>query len=137
MVKENGERPDVRVQEFALDIHIGKTTPELMSLSTYELLFLLKAIRKERSDMYHHMNTFYKARQTEQTDRFNEYEQISEKDYLYYTKKAFVVENLILTRLGYVPIRITETYLAQYLSNIKKAKKGPMVIRKERQQKTT
>lgn len=83
------------------------------------------------------MNTFYKARQTEQTDRFNEYEQISEKDYLYYTKKAFVVENLILTRLGYVPIRITETYLAQYLSNIKKAKKGPMVIQKERQQKTT
>ena len=52
IVQKNRERLDIRVNEAPLDIHMDKTTPELMILSTFELLYLLKAIRKERSDMY-------------------------------------------------------------------------------------
>ena len=57
-VKENSERLDVRVREFVADHYIEKNTPELMIFSTFELLYLLKSIRKERSDMYHHLHVF-------------------------------------------------------------------------------
>jgi hypothetical protein len=131
-VKENGERLAVRVTEAALDVHIDKTTPEIMILSTYELLYLLKAIRKERSNMYSKMNIFYKAGKQENTDEYREYEKITGNDYMYYTKKAFVVENIIRSMLGYVPTRITDTYLLNYLNNIQNDKSGPMIIRTER-----
>jgi len=38
-VKENRERLDVRFQEFQLDAYIDKATPEIMLLSTFELLY--------------------------------------------------------------------------------------------------
>lgn len=132
MVKENRERIDVRVRDFVLDAVIDKTTPEIMTLSTFELLYLLKMIRKERSDMYHHMHVFHRAGEQGGTE-FKEVETETGRSYMYYTKKAFVVENIIRTRLGYVPERITENYLAKYLENIKKDKTRPMIIRTERQ----
>ena len=61
IVKENRERLDVRFCDFVLDAQIDKTTPEIMTLSTFELLYLLKMIRKERSNMYHHMHVYYRA----------------------------------------------------------------------------
>ena len=63
IVKENRERLDVRFRDFVLDVQIDKTTPEIMTLSTFELLYLLKLIRKERSNMYHHMHVYYRAGQ--------------------------------------------------------------------------
>jgi len=135
IVKENRERLDIRVSECALDVHMDKTTPEIMKLSSFELLYLLKAIRKERRDMYRHMNTLYKAGEQENIDEFKEYERIAGQNYMYYTKKAFVVENIIRTRLGYVPAQITEDYLVEYLENIKNDKTDPMIIRTKRRKK--
>ena len=145
IVKENRERLDIRVSECALDVHMDKTTPEIMKLSSFELLYLLKAIRKERRDMYRHMNTLYKAGEQENIDEkageqenideFKEYERIAGQNYMYYTKKAFVVENIIRTRLGYVPAQITENYLVKYLENIKNDKTDPMIIRTKRRKR--
>jgi hypothetical protein len=132
IVKENQERLDVRFRDFALDAYIDRTTPEIMTLSTFELLYLLKMIRKERNDMYHHMHVFRRASDTGSND-YKEAEKDSGEDYIYFTKKAFVVENIIRSRIGYVPARITENDLVKYLENIKKGKKGPMMIRTKRQ----
>ncbi|MGZ4160466.1 MAG: hypothetical protein ACXVNF_06685 [Neobacillus sp.] len=135
IVKENRERLDVRFQEFVLDSYINKTTPELIKLSTFELLYLLKMIRKERNNMYHHMHVFHQAGNSG-SDDFREAEKETGRNYMYYTKKAFVVENIIRDRLGYVPEKITESYLAKYLQNIEKDKKtGPMIIRTKRYEK--
>lgn len=136
-VKENSERLDVRVREFAADHYIDKTTPELMIFSTFELLYLLKSIRKERSDMYHHMHVFHRAGEQENTNEFKELENETGNDYMYLSKKMFVVENIIRQRLGYVPTRITENYLVKYLENIKNDKKRPMIIRTERRKKVS
>ncbi|MGF6952401.1 hypothetical protein QF028_004906 [Neobacillus sp. B4I6] len=134
IVKENHERLDVRFRDFVLDAYIDKTTPEIMTLSTFELLYLLKLIRKERNDMYHHMHVFRRA--GEESNDFKEAEKESVRDYLYFTKKAFVVENIIRARLGYVPDRITESYLVKYVQNIKNDNKtGPMIIRTQRKEK--
>jgi hypothetical protein len=131
IVKENRERLDVRFQEFVLDAYIDKKTPEIMILSTFELLYLLKMLRKERNDMYHHMHVFHRAGIAGCKD-FKEAEKETGRDYMYFTKKTFIVENIIRTRLGYVPERITEN-LVRYIENIKKDKKtGPMIIRTQR-----
>ncbi|MEY2196685.1 hypothetical protein AB7942_28815 [Neobacillus sp. BF23-41] len=133
LVKEKKSRWMV-VSVFVLDAYIDKTTPEIMTLSTFELLYLLKLIRKERNDMYHHMHVFRRA--GEESNDFKEAEKESGRDYLYFTKKAFVVENIIRTRLGYVPDRITESYLVKYVQNIKNDNKtGPMIIRTQRKEK--
>ncbi|MBT2700861.1 hypothetical protein J7E79_26415 [Bacillus sp. ISL-40] len=134
ITKENRERLDVRFQDFVLEVFIDKTTPEIMILSTFELLYLMKLIRKERYDCYHLMNVFHQAGKEGITE-YKEVEKETGRDYMYYTKKAFIVENLIRTRLGYVPERITESYLVQYLQNIKNDKKtGPMMIRTQRKE---
>src|SRR5437763_13841731 len=101
IVKENHERLDVRFREFAFATHINKTTPEIMTLSTFELLCLLKMIRKERNDMYHHMHVFRRAGEDGSND-FKEAEKKSGRDYMYFTKKAFIVENIITSRLVFV-----------------------------------
>ena len=45
---------------------------------------------------------------------------------MYYTKKAFVVENIIRSRLGFVPEKVTENYLVRYMEKVKNDKKtGP------------
>lgn len=131
IVKENRERLDVRFRDVVLDTYIDKPTPELMVFSTFELLYLLKMIRKERNDLFHYMHVFHQAGQ-EGSTAFKEDEKETGMDYMYYTKKAFVVENIIRTRLGYVPARITENYLVRYLENIKNDKTSPMTIRTER-----
>jgi len=134
IVKENYERVDVRFRDFALDAYIDKTTPEIMTFSTFELLYLLKMIRNERNNMYHLMNVFHQAGKEGITE-YIDVEKETGRDYMYYTKKAFVVENIIRTRLGYVPDRITESYLLKYLQNIKNGKKtGPMIIRTQRKE---
>ncbi|MBT2655394.1 hypothetical protein J7E81_09105 [Bacillus sp. ISL-18] len=84
--------------------------------------------------MYHLMNVFHQAGKEGITE-YIEVEKETGRDYMYYTKKAFVVENIIRTRLGYVPERITESYLVRYLQNIKNGKKtGPMIIRTQRKE---
>ena len=135
MVKESHERLDVRFRDFVLDSQMDKTTPEIMILSTFELLWLLKTIRKERSDVYHHMSVYYRANQAG-INVLKEDEKETGRDYIYYTKKAFVVENIIRTRLGYVPECITENFLLRYLEKIQQGKRtGPMIIRTQRQKK--
>ncbi|MDQ0862177.1 hypothetical protein [Bacillus sp. V2I10] len=129
---QNNERLKVRVREFVADHYIDKNTQELMTFSTYELLYLLKFVRKERREMYHHMKTFHRAGEQEDTDRYKKIEKETGRNYIYLSKKMFVVENIIRQRLGYVPVRITETYLVQYLENIKNDKRWPMIIRTER-----
>lgn len=131
-VQQNYERIHIRVRDFALEVYLDKSTPELMRYSTFELLNLLKYARSERTNTYRLLNTFYKGRIQEKTNDYKEFEEYSGKEYEKITRKMFVLENLIRERLGYVPARITSSYLEKYLAEIKKDKNGPMLIRRER-----
>ncbi|GAB0171945.1 TFIIB-type zinc ribbon-containing protein [Lysinibacillus sp. CTST325] len=131
-VQRNHERVSVRVRDFALDVYLDKTTPELMRYSTYELLSLLKYARAERTNIYKLMNTFYNARKQQGIEEYKESEEYSGKEYEKITRKMFVLENLIRQRLGYVPHRITDVYLGKYLAAMEKDKRQPMIIRQQR-----
>ncbi|WP_173918928.1 hypothetical protein [Halobacillus sp. Marseille-Q1614] len=128
-VKENHERVSVRIREFALESYIHKSTPELMKLSTFELLDLLKKARTERGTMYHQNLVFHKVMDISEDRQYEEYEKVSGEAYTYMTRKMFVLENLVYERLGYIPTRITERYLIQYIEKIQKGKRGTMKIR--------
>lgn len=134
LVQRDHERISVRVRDFALEVYLERTTPELMTFSTFELLSLLKYARAERTSLYHFLNTFYKARKHGNTNEFKESEEYSGKEYEKITRKMFVLENIIRQRLGYVPHRITDGYLAKYLDYMKKDKHKPMVIRQQRKE---
>lgn len=131
---ENGERLKVRVNDFVIEEHIKKTTPELMLLSSYELLYLLRYVRKERSDFYHNLTLFNKA--ANETDEFLEVGKETGEFYVKLTRKMFVLENIIRDRFGYVPTRITENLLVKYLTDIDKDKNKPMIIRQGTKQKS-
>jgi len=131
-VQRNHERISVRVRDFALDVYLDKTTPELMRYSTFELLSLLKYARAERTNIYKLMTTFYNARKQQNIEEYKESEEYSGKEYEKITRKMFVLENLIRQRLGYVPQRITDTFLGKYLAAMEKDKHQPMIIRQQR-----
>lgn len=131
-IQHNNERISVRIRDFALDSYMEKTTPELMRLSTFELLSLLKTIRAERTDMYKYLNVFYRVRTNEDTEDFREKEEEAGAEYEQVTRKMFVIENVLRQRLGYVPHRISQQYLEQYLYAMKKDKNNAMVIKKKR-----
>lgn len=131
-IQHNHERISVRVRDYAFNFYLDKTTPELMEYSTFELLHLLKYARSERADIYKLMDTFYKARTQLEIKDYKEEEEYSRKEYERITRKMFVVENLLRQRLGYVPSRITNDYLGQFLEDMKKGKQTPMVFGKQR-----
>lgn len=129
-IQHNHKRISVRIRDFALDSYMDKTTPELMRLSTFELLSLLKSIRAERTEIYKYLNVFYRVRRKEDSDDFREKEEEAGADYERITRKMFVVENVLRQRLGYVPHRISQQYLEQYLQAMRKDKRKPMIIRR-------
>ena len=131
-VQLNHERISVRVRDYALDVYLDKTTPELMRYSTFELLNLLKYARSERANIYKLMDTFYKARIELKNNNYKEEEDYSRKEYEKITRKMFVVENLLRQRLGYVPHKITNDYLFRFLEDMKKDKQTPMTFGKQK-----
>ncbi|AVI31032.1 hypothetical protein MF621_004211 (plasmid) [Bacillus velezensis] len=115
VTEEDGSRRTIPFRETADEEDIFKTTPELMTFHTYELLCLLKLIRQKRSLKY---NELYKKAATDNTGS-----QESRGDYQFLTKKMNIVENLLLQRLGYIPDMLSDSFLTKYLDKIKNGKK--------------
>jgi len=69
----------------------------------------------EKEQVQEILSAYFKKKQ--------EAEKETGRDYMYYTKKAFVVENLIRSRLGFVPEKVTENYLVRYMEKVKNDKK--------------
>ncbi|PFP09211.1 hypothetical protein COJ90_21090 [Priestia megaterium] len=132
LVQVNGERLTGRsIREFALESDLEKTTPELMLLSNFELLYLLKIARKLRSDMYNNMTIFRKAGEEVGNSEYKSYEDQTGEEYEKLTRKLFVIENILFEREVDVPSRMTESFLAKYKENVYK-KKRPMIINRQR-----
>ncbi|WP_054636934.1 hypothetical protein [Thalassobacillus sp. C254] len=126
-------RENVLVRDFVFREDAEKTTPELQSMTSFELMMLLKLIRKERATAYKLMTHFYRARKTGNLEYQNQEEDQGE-DYQYWTKKMFVVENLLRERMVYIPQRLTDTYLENMRDHIKKLERKPMHVKTTRAQ---
>ncbi|MGG4278097.1 hypothetical protein ABEW25_22055 [Bacillus subtilis] len=130
LVKEDGVRISVIYKERASKNDLEKTTPELMLLPTVDLLFLLKEARKQRSSATSEISKIKKEIQkVGSTSSFKEAYEVLNEDYKFFTKKMYVVENIIKTRLGYIPPKLDKHFFDKYLKNVKNKTKNlePMI----------
>lgn len=126
-VQENGKRKNLVSESQPSYEDLKCSTSELMNKTTIELLFLLKFTRRERSSIYGQRNVFIKAMKTGEND-FTEGERYTYGEYEYWTRKCFVLENLIRERLGYIPQKVTESYLQNLVERINESTKKRMII---------
>ncbi|KRE46149.1 hypothetical protein [Paenibacillus sp. Soil522] len=82
------------------------STPELMKKSTFFLVFLLRLVRQERTDINKHLKLFNKVIDAGTHD-YLEAAQESGRTYEWWTRKAWVIENILRDRIGHFPTRIT------------------------------
>lgn len=122
-----GERFEFHKIKYNVFIdHVEQTVSILKTYHTFDLYLLLKEVRSMRSDTYYALQLFNKASQVE-----NEYQEVAKnqgKDYEYWTRRKFVIENILIERQGYFPEKITDKVLGFMLDQIKKSMKRKMNI---------
>lgn len=94
---------------------------QLKLFHTYDLLLLLRLVRKERSDAFNQMRLIKKGAQEAQMDQ--ETISFAEEQYLYYTKRAKVLEGILIDRMGYKPKTINDRLLISMDQKIKEYEK--------------
>ncbi|MES5860643.1 hypothetical protein QCI47_29705 [Bacillus cereus group sp. RP29] len=100
----------------------------LKQLHTFDLYLLLKEVREARSQTYYGLQLLNKASKEECT--LQETADETGEEYEYYTRKAWVIENILLERQGFFPEKITARVLEYMGEQIRKSKKKGMRISK-------
>lgn len=122
----NGQRKDrmVKLDFSPTDYEFVKmTTPQLMTLHTVDLLLLLQFLRDERRNYFNTMRIIKKVAADEEDYRTQEKE--AGDQYEMITRKCFVVENILIDRIGYIPRKVTNDMIesiykrAEHLRNKK------------------
>ncbi|PFX43720.1 hypothetical protein COL24_05510 [Bacillus toyonensis] len=111
--------------------HVEQPVNVLKTYHTFDLYLLLKEVRSMRSTTFYGMRLMNNA--SEVDDGFKDLAQEHGKDYEYWTRRKFVIENILLERQGYFPERITVKVLEFMADQIKKSMKQKMNISKTKQ----
>lgn len=117
-VQTNEKRYPSREKRTILDVHLQKSTPELMQFSTLELLELLEIGRRERRDMKELLMTIQKLKAAGKKEEMINEENISKKEHEKITRKVFAIETILKQRLDFVPKVITEEALMRYAEKV-------------------
>lgn len=111
--------------------HVEQPVSVLKTYHTFDLYLLLKEVRSMRSDTYYGMRVLNNASEVE--DEFKDLAKDQGKNYEYWTRRKFVIENILLERQGYFPERITDKVLEFMADQIKKSMKRKMKISQTKQ----
>lgn len=127
---EDGKRESrFQIKPFISHDDLKKSTPELMTYNTVDLLKLLKLGREERRQYFGHVTTFKRA--GNETDQFKAVEVQTGNDYEAITRKVWVIENILKERIGYIPNRVTDQLLMTVQSRVDSERNlKPMTIKK-------
>ncbi|WP_144481650.1 hypothetical protein [Bacillus pumilus] len=104
---------------------IKKTTPELMTYSTWSLILLLKEARKIRSSFYKDLSI---ARSKSRGVRDKERADDVAAEYQEITKRMYIIENILKKRLSYVPANLNDSYLRDYEKRMSNKKTNDKMI---------
>lgn len=112
----NIKRPTLK--EFVVLEDVEKPFNELSCFYTYDLLVLLRLVRKERTKAYDLMLTLKKAGKSPQIDQamIN----YSEEQYGLYTKRMKVIEGFPVDRMDYTPKRVDDKLLTKLAERLQK-----------------
>lgn len=86
-----------------------KTYRELNTFHTYDLLKLLKDVRKQRSDAFNLLRMALKL--SNEVEVPQEMKNVTEDDYKRFTAYMHLIEEILIDRIGYKPKRIDNKLL--------------------------
>ncbi|WP_068505880.1 hypothetical protein [Paenibacillus kribbensis] len=126
-VQQDGARKKVifSVSDVSID-DARENTSRLIEWPTNQLIVLLRLVRQERTTRYNSLRIIKKG--IEHNGDFQKYAEIAGEDYEYWTRKAWVLENIIRDRSGYFPEKITDDYICKVIAQIEKINQKPMRI---------
>lgn len=126
--QQNGERKQISFELNNVIISdTEENTMQLMQRSTNDLIVMLRLVRQKRTDFYNYLRVINKA--NEEKGNFEEHAQVTGKDYEYWTRKAWILENILRDRMAVFPERITDNYLLSLSMRADKINGKSMKIR--------
>ncbi|WP_063568275.1 hypothetical protein [Paenibacillus sp. O199] len=127
--QENGQRKQIPFLLNNVTISdADENTMQLMQRSTNDLIVMLRLVRQKRTDFYNYLRVLNKAK-----GDFQEHVELTGKDYEYWTRKTWVLENILRDRTGVFPERITDDYLSGLAVRADKINGKSMRIRAKKQ----
>lgn len=93
-----------------------KTHHELNTFHTYDLLKLLKDVRKQRSDAFNLLRMALKL--SNEVNVSLEMKNITEDDYKRFTAYMHLIEEILIDRIGYKPKRVDDKLLVAWANRI-------------------
>lgn len=133
MYAENGKRKQRIPEKIMLSSETARLPlPELEQIHIVDLVLCLKAARAERSQVFDLMSIFNRA---EDVDEYKGFADETGKEYEYWTRRCWMIENLLINRIGYFPERINQLFLDSLMLKNEKSLNKNMTIRKKRPKK--
>lgn len=120
---ENGNRKLRSVPPVVDSTQIYEKTKGLMKLSVFELLCLLKEVNRERTEMYANLTQAKKWKEEAllaavvdpiTLETINTTLETVGEEYEFFSKKKWVIENILTSRIDQLPARITDKFLNEY-----------------------
>jgi hypothetical protein len=127
-VEQGKRRSQYTRKQFVELSDADLSTPHLMEFHTFDLLMLLKLLREERRAHFNYIRTFKMA--GNETEDFRDIERETGDEYERITRKVWVVENILIDRIGYIPQRVSNELLGTVLDRIEQTTKKAMIINK-------
>lgn len=90
----------------------GEKYNDLIQYHTYDLLLLLRQVRKARTDAYKFLYEVNKLSNSIKID--SETKSFTEADYKLYTAYQNLIQEIIRDRVGYIPKRIDDKLLTRW-----------------------
>lgn len=128
-VQEDGQRKPISMTVGATLAGAERSTPELMELDSYYLTELLTLVRSQRKQVYNSLRIVNRGAAL--SPAFGQAQKQGGENYHYWTRKAWVIENILRERAGFYPAKITEDYLDRMRQQIDKGNETPMLIQSD------
>ncbi|CAM4307587.1 hypothetical protein P4H94_23480 [Paenibacillus macerans] len=98
---DDGKRRDIPIEEVVFLAAAKQSTSELLKKDSYFLTVLLQLVRQERKLTYNLLRVINKGAALQ--PGFEEGQREVGKTYQYWTRKAWIIENILRDRVGYYP----------------------------------
>lgn len=127
MYSEDGKRIEAtKSASLITSDHAKLPVAELCKLNAFDLLLCLKEARRERGFSYNLLRTFNSL------DEGNEFAEETGREYEYWTRKCWTIENILINRCGYFPEKINDQLVDKFSEKKDKSLSKQMIIRKSK-----
>ncbi|MGX1449982.1 hypothetical protein ACUXOD_003790 [Bacillus sp. 153480037-1] len=104
---------------------LKKSTPELMTYSTWSLILLLKEVRKRRAILY---KATLNAEKYSRGYRDKQKADDIAAEFQDVTKRMYIIENILKKRLSYIPDNLRDSYLRDYEKHMSNKKTNDKML---------